>query len=458
MRVLIVSTNREKLPDPVAPLGAAYVAAAVKRAGHDVKFLDLQFMPDMIVALKEACRTFKPQVAALSIRNVDNVAFPHSVTYLPEVVAAVRTLKEAGVRLIVPGGSGFTIMPSELLEALGLGFGIVGEGEEALPELIRRIEDRLPINDMPGLAFCYGGNCLVNPSRKVRNLDISPEPDRGLIDNLSYLRAGGAGNLQTKRGCSFGCVYCTYPIVEGKKVRLRSPAKAAAEFEYAVKEHGLKHIFIVDNVFNYPIEHAKDFCRELIKREVAAGWSCYLNPAHMDKELVELMVKAGCKGVEFGSDSAVDSVLNALGKGFSSADLKKASALCKTAGLPFCHSLLLGSPGETADTLVKTLESVAAMRPNAIIAMLGIRVYPGTKLAKRAAEEGVFKERVVGLRPAFYFSPTLDMDRVTEYLREYGKTHTNFIMPGIHLRMTDKIRERLRSYGFLGPLWEYLRP
>src|SRR5512135_3458620 len=103
MRVLIVSTNREKLPDPVAPLGAAYVAAAVRNAGHEVKFLDLQFMPDMVVALKEACRIFRPQVVGLSIRNVDNVAFPQSVTYLPELVAAVRVLKDAGVRIIVPG-------------------------------------------------------------------------------------------------------------------------------------------------------------------------------------------------------------------------------------------------------------------------------------------------------------------------------------------------------------------
>src|SRR3990172_7000794 len=117
---------------------------------------------------------------------------------------------------------------------------------------------------------------------------------------------GGAGNLQTKRGCSFGCAYCTYPLVEGRKVRLRDPGRAAAEFEAAVKGHGLRHIFIVDNVFNYPAEHAKEFCRELISRRVDAGWSCYLSPAFVDSELVALMARAGFSRVDFGTVSALD--------------------------------------------------------------------------------------------------------------------------------------------------------
>ena len=80
MRVLIISTNRERLPDPVAPLGAAYVAASVRRAGHEARLLDLQLMPDVPVAVKDTCRTFRPHVVGLSIRNIDNVAFPRSVT------------------------------------------------------------------------------------------------------------------------------------------------------------------------------------------------------------------------------------------------------------------------------------------------------------------------------------------------------------------------------------------
>jgi radical SAM superfamily enzyme YgiQ (UPF0313 family) len=457
MKVLIVSTNRENLPDPVAPLGAAYVAAAVKQAGHEVKLLDLQFAVDVAVALKDACRLMKPRVVGLSIRNIDNVAFPHSLSYLPELASAVNTLKSLGIKLIVPGGSGFTLMPAELLTALDLNIGVVGEGEETFPELLRRIERGLRVDDLPGLAYRFRGKCRVNPPRKILKLDLAPAPERGLIENALYMSEGGSGNLQTKRGCAFSCAYCTYPLVEGRKVRMRSPGRSADEFEKAVKVYGIRHIFIVDNVFNFPLDHAKEFCRELIKRNVHAGWSCYINPAHMDAELADLMAKAGCKGVEFGTDSAVDEILRGLRKGFTVADVISASGFCRAAGLSFCHSLLLGAPGETAATVAQSLAVMDTLKPNAVIAMLGVRVFPGTALAKRAKDEGVLKEGRLGLKPSFYFSPGLDMEAVSEYLGKYGREHPNFIMPGIHLRMTDKIRTRLRSFGFLGPLWEYLR-
>ena len=457
MKVLIISSNRENLPDPVAPLGAAYVAAAVREAGHEVRLLDLQFAVDVPVAIKDTVRAFKPHVIGLSIRNIDNVAFPHSQSYLPDILQVVKTLKAIGAKLVVAGGSAFTLMPREILDALGLNLGLIGEGEEAFPELLRRIGEGLPINDLPGLAFRYNGEIRINPSRKISNLNASPGPDRALIDNALYMEEGGAGNLQTKRGCAFACAYCTYPIVEGHKVRLRSASLSADEFEQAFKIYGLKHIFIVDNVFNFPIDHAKEFCRELISRDINPAWSCYLNPAHMDEELVDLMLKAGCKGVEFGTDSGVDEILANLGKGFRVRDIVKASKLCADAGLSFCHSLLLGAPGETARTVEESLSLMEVLRPNAVIAMLGIRVFPGTALERRAKDEGVIKEGGPGLKPVFYFSPMLDMDAVSQTLARFGREHTNFIMPGIHLRMTDKIRTRLRSYGFTGPLWEYLR-
>jgi len=456
MKVLIISTNREALPDPVAPLGAAMVGGALKAAGHTVKLLDLQFVPDIQVTVKDACRNYAPQMVALSIRNVDNVAFPKVVSYLPDVMATVKTVRDAGVKLIVAGGAGFTLMPRELMDSLGLNLGIIGEGEVALTELVRRIEKRLPINGLPGLVYRLGDEVHMNPSESVTDLGKLPQADRDLIDNISYMTEGGAGNIQTKRGCRYKCCYCTYPIVEGEKVRLRPVKAAAAEMVSAAHRYGIRHFFVVDNVFNNPIGHAKEFCRELIRLGSDVGWSCYLNPRNMDKDLVDLMVRSGCMGAEFGTDSCDDGVLRALGKGFTARDVIRASELCREGGLRFCHSLLIGSPGETAETVRRTLDVMEETRPNAIIAMLGIRIFPGTRLEKIARKEGVLRGPI-GLEPHFYFSPAMDMDAVTRMLKDFGEKHPNFIMPGIRLRMTDKIRKRLRAHGLIGPLWEYLK-
>jgi len=456
MRILLISTNREALPDPVAPLGAAMVGGAMKAAGHEVKLLDLQFVPDIQVTVKDACRNYAPDLVALSIRNVDNVAFPKSISYLPDMLTTVKALKEAGIKLIVAGGSGFTLMPVELMDRLGLNLGIVGEGEVALTELVRRIEGRLPINRLPGLVYRFGDKVHINPPRTVKDLSNLPPADRGLIDNISYMTEGGAGNIQTKRGCKYKCCYCTYPIVEGNKVRLKPAREAAKEMLKAASKYGIRHFFVVDNVFNSPIKHAKEFCRELIRLKSDVGWSCYLNPRDVDAELVDLMVRSGCMGAEFGTDSCDDRVLKALGKGFTSKDVIRASELCREGGLRFCHSLMLGSPGETAESVRRTLDVMEQTRPNAIIAMLGIRIFPGTRLEKIARREGVLRG-AIGLEPHFYFSPDMDMDAVTRMLRDFGDRHSNFIMPGIRLRMTDKIRKRLRSHGLIGPLWEYLK-
>ena len=130
MKVLIISSNRENLPDPVAPLGAAYVAAAVREAGHEVRLLDLQFAVDVPVSIKDAVRAFKPHVVGLSIRNIDNVAFPHSQSYLPDILQVVKTLKAIGAKLVVAGGSAFTLMPREILDALGLNLGLIGRARK----------------------------------------------------------------------------------------------------------------------------------------------------------------------------------------------------------------------------------------------------------------------------------------------------------------------------------------
>ena len=106
----------------------------------------------------------------------------------------------------------------------------------------------------------------------INNLDDLPYPDRSEFDNKAYLKLGGMGNIQTKRGCPFNCIYCTYPVIQGKKVRMRSPENVCSEIE-SLLEDGVDNIFIVDNEFNYPVEHAQAICREIIHRDLSVKWS-----------------------------------------------------------------------------------------------------------------------------------------------------------------------------------------
>lgn len=452
MRVLLVSPNIEMLPDPVAPLGLAFLFSGLRSSGHDVHCLDLCFEENVEVALREAVRAFSPEVIGLSLRNIDNVAYPQSVSYLPfyqEVVEHCRQLSPSPIYL---GGSGFTLMPRAILDFLQADGGVAGEGEEAFPRVLRAI---------PGNSF-RGVEGLLRRGRQdyfgpacIQDLDFLPSPSWEGLDLKQYFQRGGMGNLQTKRGCSFSCVYCTYPLIEGKRVRLRSPEKVAAEAELLV-QNGVENAFIVDNIFNFPESHAREVCRAFTEKRLTLKWSCYAHPVYFSRPLAAEMKRAGCTGVEFGTDSGSPAVLSRLKKGFSPEDIRQATRTALDAGLEVCHSLSLGAPGETEETLEQTFSLMEELSPTAVIAMVGLRIFPGTGLARLARAEGLIPPSQDYLVPVFYIAPSL-RDRIVDLVCRKASVHPNWILPGLGVNVSARLQSKLRKIGVRGPLWEHMK-
>ncbi|MBI5846748.1 MAG: cobalamin B12-binding domain-containing protein [Nitrospirae bacterium] len=436
MKVLLVSPNREHLPDPVFPLGLSYIASALKRHKHSVRIIDLCFSGDMDNDIHKALCDFQPDVIGMSLRNIDDVCYPKQHSYLQEYNTTIDSLRAYSQAPIVLGGSGFTIMPEAFMQALGADFGIVGEGEKAFPELLNKLGDE--------------GNMIIKSPKRLTDLD-QVMPDRELFDSSSYYRLGGMLNIQTKRGCPFKCIYCTYPQVEGSTVRMRSPQSVADEIEQLIAATAARHFFIVDSIFNYPVSHAKAVCDEIIRRGLSIQWSCYANPAHMTEELADAMVRAGCTAVEFGTDSLVDEMLGNMGKSFTFSKVREASEICKKSGLKFCHFIFAGSPGDTDETVNMTLARLEEIGPDAAVIMAGIRIFPGTILAEYAGKElGISG---IGLEPVFYHSRKLtDYDAVAEAVSK----KKNWIMPGYEINFHPRLQKKLREHGIKGSLWEGL--
>src|SRR5437667_8855846 len=249
--LLLVSANQERSPDPVAPLGVCYVAAAAAQAGHDVRVLDLCFSEDVEADVTAAVDAYRPEAIGISLRNIDNCAYPDTVSYLPHyrrVVQACRTASEAP---IVLGGSAFTTMPAHYLAALDVPWGVVGEGEVAFPALLARLAARESARGLAGVAArdAATGAIEVAPTAWLPAVD-AVRADRRWIDNRRYFEEGGMGNLQTKRGCHYRCTFCAYPVIEGRGMRTRDPAGIAAEVAALLDAHGIDQFFVVDSVFN----------------------------------------------------------------------------------------------------------------------------------------------------------------------------------------------------------------
>src|SRR4030042_3106196 len=122
MRILLISVNRERMPYPVAPLGLAYIAGALKAGGHDVRAIDLCFSTDIEHDLTRIVEDFPPDAIGISLRNLDNLTYPSSLSYLPELEETVAIVRRRTTAPVVIGGSRFFPAPFPLLRRAGLGF------------------------------------------------------------------------------------------------------------------------------------------------------------------------------------------------------------------------------------------------------------------------------------------------------------------------------------------------
>lgn len=447
MKVLLISPNKEHLPDPVFPLGIAYVASALTEAGHDIQAVDLCFRDDIEDALRSSIQIFSPELIGLSIRNIDDVSYPRNVSYLPFYKYVTEICRKFTDAPIVAGGAGFTIMPDKFMNALNIDYGVVGEGESAMVQLISYISNGgvLP----RGIVTPQGQQAM--PCRDASWGRVKPL--RTIFNVKDYYDKGGMLNIQMKRGCPFNCIYCSYPSIEGKILRLRRVEDVMDEIEEIIGQTGVRHFFIVDSIFNHPREYALRFCKELLTRKLMISWNCYAYPGLMDSELIEKMLRAGCTGVEFGTDSLIDEILHSLKKGFTYNQVKEVSRLCKDIGLKFCHFVFLGAPGERPEDVKQNMERLSSLNADSSIIMAGIRIFPGTELSVMARYELGIEE--IGLEPVYYISPKL-IGSIEKIVEEISSEHRNWVFPGFEINFNERLQRLLRKGGIKGSLWEGL--
>ncbi len=450
MNILLISVNRERMPSPVFPLGLACLARGLREKGHRIEVIDLCFSQDVEVDLKNVLQQFMPDLIGISLRNLDNLTYPTSISYLKEVEEVIQGCRQSSRSKLVIGGSGYSLAPKELLEHLDIDYGIVGEGEEILLNLVDSLEKKLPISPSPYLLI---KERPLPPLVRGAQVSYLSTPDRTLFNTRRYLEEGGMLNLQTKRGCPFSCIYCTYPLLEGKKVRLREVDEVIEEIRHLIQEQGTDYIYFVDDIFNYPVSFAEKLCRRMAEEKLKVKWSAFVNPGFLTENLLKWMKEAGCAGIEFGTDSGSDRMLKNFRKSFTIEDVVQASQLCSKLNVNHCHYLLFGGPGEEGGTIEESFQLMDQLNPTAVIAMLGLRIYPGTELEQISLSQGVIGKDTNLIHPYFYISPGLK-GRLEDIIREKALERRQWVVPGLEINITQNLMEQIRRFKVRGPLWE----
>jgi len=407
VKVLLVSPNRSQ--PPVMPIGMRYIADASIRAGHTVSCLDLCF--ENLTTSEELVRSriveFAPDVIGITLRNLDvedpdklaryNYANYNLATYnlanynlasysspddrnpsnlecFDRTFNACRAHSNA---LIVLGGPAFTLVPKQFLQRYQGAVGIVGPGEAAFLSLLKSLEDGGDITAISNLVTSASSDPEYS-SVSLDSLPVVPLTEETSLS--SYLVRGSEYNVQSKRGCEFKCLHCSYPLIEGDKVRTHDPNEVGVHIA-RLTEKGIRQFRFVDSVFNNPVEHAIAVC-DAIRESVTASIEFTVNcsPAHFTLELARALKSAGCSKVIFGTDTASIKMLKVMRKPFSKKQIETVTSICKSVDLYFEHHMLLGGPGETLETAHETLSFMDALACPVFID-LGIQIYDQAPIA-----------------------------------------------------------------------------
>ena len=430
-RVLLISANREQFPEPVFPLGAAYVASALVQQGMSVRVFDAGLSRFPHRSLGREIIAFHPEFIGLSLRNIDNAAYPCTRHYVEGYRKLAETVRSHSRAPLLLGGPAFSIFPAELMRLLGGDGGVVGDGEEGIVRFCSGERESLRRADFPELH-------MVGFPRHIDTV-------------FPHFRKYRTIGIQTARGCPHRCIYCTYPMLEGGRVRLRSPEAVVDEIAFLYRSHGRQDFFFVDSSFNADEHHMEKVCRVIISKKLPIRFSCYLAPKISDPSLFTLLSEAGCVAVDFGTDSCSEEMLKSLRKGFTVRDVVEASGACRRAAIDFCHSLIFGGPGETHGTVKETLQWMDEIGPKAVVAMTGIRIYPGTEMERIASREGLITPGEEMLRPRFYFHGK--DEGLLQMIAGIAAARRNWFLPGGRDWSSAIGTRLLRLVHRVGPLW-----
>lgn len=392
----------------VFPLGLAYIASVLNE--HEVKILDTNVTRDPLEKLSKLLIDEKPDVVGISLRNIDLLNPPRfDLNYYGHFRSMIRLVKEKvpSSKLVI-GGTGFSLFSEQIMkENREIDYGVVTNGETTIANLMRNLDHpekvrNLLIQGEKGVLFTGGG--------ETEDFDLIPPPSIDLFDLSAYRTTPFSMGVQSKRGCVFRCSYCPDPFLGRYDLQLRSPKKVVDEIDVLVNNYNIKSFFFAESIFNYPLSHAREICREISRRKLNVEWVAYFREDFINARFAQEAVEAGCKLFEFHSDGGCDSALSILSKELRMADIERAADIvCKIekskVGITFFYDLprsnlknLLALTFQTTKLASKHGQKIA------YLAIVRMRVFPHTKLCEIAKKEGKVGESTNLLNTIYYTS------------------------------------------------------
>jgi radical SAM superfamily enzyme YgiQ (UPF0313 family) len=305
----------------------------------------------------------------------------------------------------------------------------MGEGEYSLLELL---SGKNP-TEIKGIGYKDDGKIIINPPRDIiPDIDVFPFPAYDLLPMDKYYPASGGYKRKpslgmiTSRGCPGRCTFCKGNVL-GERIRFRSAKKIIEEIIFLQKNFGIKDIAFYDDTFTTNKQNVKDFCDLILKNNLDLTWSCFSRVDTVDQDLLQIMKRAGCHQLMYGVESADKEILKNINKRITLEKVKDTIGATKKAGIDTRLAFMIGNPGETEETIKKTIKYAISLDPD-LVSFNITTPYPGTEMFAWAEKNNflIHKnwEEYDLSRPVMEL-PTVSSKKVLEY---YKKAYRQFYL------------------------------
>ncbi|MBL7206319.1 MAG: radical SAM protein [Candidatus Aenigmarchaeota archaeon] len=341
----------------MVPISLPYIAAVLRESGFEVKIIDAVAEDTPIDILKDHVISFEPD---LTIVNTSTPTFR-------EDMLVVDVLKKISKSFFAAIGVHVTVLPDESMEKSKLDFIVRGEPEISCLKLAEALKSKENVNHVKGISYKKDGKIINNPDRPlIEDLDSLPFPARDLLKNEKYtmpIYNRPYTLLVPSRGCPSSCIYCTANVYYGKKCRERSCKNIVDEIEEILNVHKISDITMWSDTFTLKKNFVIEICDEIKRRGLKFNWMCNSRVNTIDPEMLKRMKDAGCSIISYGVESGVKEILDNAKKGINIKQIEDAIKWTNDAGIESIAHVIFGLPGETKETVEKTIDFIKKINP-----------------------------------------------------------------------------------------------
>lgn len=383
----------------VMPLGILYVSAYTKRENAaNVFTINLNHIKGDEYEILSTC-IHDNKIDVLGVGGLSG-----EYQDINRMVEYARNIKPE-IKIIVGGGI-MTADPEVAMKAMPkVDWGIIGEGEISVSQLLQALADGTDISMIDGLIYrTSNGFIITHPRKEINDLDSLPFPDYEGFAYEEYLRSNPDLSDEGKkysqvsviggRSCKYNCTFCFHP--SGSTYRQRSLDSIFSEIDYLVARYNISYIALREELFATDNKRVADFCKRIKKYDF--DWSIQLRIDSVNIELVNILRGTRCRYVFVGVESADDTVLRSMRKGITRKQIEKALDLLRDAGLHSRSGVILGDTVETYSTAMATVNWFQANLEKYRMFVDMIIAFPGSILYKRACKTKIIPDPVQFLK------------------------------------------------------------